>query len=408
MRGEYEEIGAEGGSMASTSSVGGLPGSPPTPKSLQSLGHKILSLSSEIVSRSPLVRALLACIAFAGALAFVYESWLGTSHKGFGIMHFILVLAFASYAYNTEFRRLPRKTQEVKDLRGKCRKLVQARRAAGLLRLEKDTRLRREHWPAPPHSGLKAYLYKESSLDLESVESPMKRRELDYRRLCTQIAREALVSAKDGGPANLSKALFRLLSQAGPEPVKDPDLYKDMHHALDVIEDQLGRGDKEPSGFYCRLCLGYQNADRKSGVTLKCGHTICKECSLSLVDSSLSGAIGVPISCPVGCNSLMSPQMLRSSLSDDTFDRFQRIHTVKMSLQASAPHVRSLASELAEARKGLLMRSTSKEKGSGSGRPQQGSATELKLRISLHSDASSSGSRFADPSSRLNHRTRLR
>ena len=100
--------------------------------------------------------------------------------------------------------------------------------------------------------------------------------------------------------------------------------------------------------------------------------------------------------------------MLRSSLSDDTFDRFQRIHTVKMSLQASAPHVRSLASELAEARKGLLMRSTSKEKGSGSGRPQQGSATELKLRIRLHSDASSSGSRFADPSSRLNHRTRLR
>ena len=100
----------------------------------------------------------------------------------------------------------------------------------------------------------------------------------------------------------------------------------------------------------------------------------------------------------------MSPQLLRSSLSDDIFERFQRIHTVKMSLQASAPHVRSLASELAEARKGLALSAKSRDR-------QQDAALDKNLRIRTkaikEASSSSSGSRFADTSV-LNHRSRIR
>ncbi|QDZ23621.1 hypothetical protein HOP50_11g61610 [Chloropicon primus] len=397
------------GEDASTSGSG-FSGKQTSTSSLESLGNKILALSSEIVSRSPLVRALLACLGFLGALGILYESW---ARQRFGLAHWVLFLAFVGYAYFTEARRIPRKKKEVQELRKKCRKLVQARRAAGLLRLEKDTRLRREHWPAPPHSGLKAYLYKESSIDLDamSVESPMKRK-LDYKRLCTQIVRELLFSSREGEGARGegARSLFRLLSQAGVEPVKDPELYRDMHLALDEVERQLKRNasaDKEQAtGFYCRLCLGFQN--KGGSVTLKCKHKICKECSLSLVESSLSGAIGVPISCPVGCNSLMSPHMMRSSLNEETFERFQRIHTVKMSLQASAPHVRSLASELAEARKGLAKSRERRDSKESNANAKGGNLNELKLRTSIVNESSSSGSRFADPMSRLNHRTRLK
>ena len=275
--------------------------------------------------------------------------------------------------------------------------------------------MRRDHWPAPPKSGLKAYLYKESSLNSMAVESPMKRRQLDYKNLCTKIAHEVLISARDGAGTSASnagesfKSLFRLLSQAGPEPVKDPELYRDMHLALDGVEKQLKRS--QAKGFYCRLCLGYQNGNGKSCcVTLKCKHNICKECAQSLVESSLSGTIGVPISCPVGCNSIMSPQLLKPMLSEALFERFQRIHTVKVSLQASAPHVRSLANDLAEARKGLaLRRNSNKDRSASSGHKDEGSegpkVGDLKIRTNvLGQSSTSSATRFADTSGGLNHR----
>ena len=377
-----------------------------TGSSLGHLGDKIVRLVSEIMSKSRVARVVVALVSCMGLGTLLYASWSARLSS----VHFLWVGMFGFYAYVTEVKRLRAKDKEIKQLREKCRKLVKARRAAGLLRLEKDTRMRREHWPAPPHSGAKAYLYKE----VDTMDSPKLRRQVDYKKLCVQIAQELLQHKEVGttssssassslalSTGNTMKSLFRLLSQAGPEPVKDPELYRDMHLALDEVEKQLRM--KPSKDFYCRLCLGYQNGDQKSSpVTLKCGHHICRECALSLVESSIGGTIGVPISCPVGCNSLMSPQMLRSILSDDLFERFQRIHTVKMSLQASAPHVRSLASELAEARKGLAKtreRRDSKEKSL---------SPELTIRTgSSVKESSSSGSRFSDTSI-LNHRARFK
>ncbi len=429
---KYEEL-----ATATTSAFGEGEGDPVSPSSsLEALGQKIVSLSTEIWSRSKVCRVFVTLLAALGLGSAVYGSFLSRSSQGFRPAHLAWLAFFSVYAYYTETRRISGLRREMKALREKCRKLVQARRAAGLLRLEKDTRHRREHWPAPPHSGAKAHLYK----DVASVDSPTARsRRVDYKSLCAQISQELLVSQRgdaatgmaaaagagaEGGAAAAVKArigslksLFRMLSQAGPEPVKDPELYRDMHLALDELErlQQQQARAAGAGGFYCRLCLGYQAGKAQgsktspggSGVTLKCGHTICKDCSHSLVESSISGAIGVPVSCPVGCNALMSPQMLRHSLSDDLFERFQRIHTVKMSLQASAPHVRSLASELAEARKGLaLSRSKSRERERRNSKEKaKAFSPELTIRTSTTTSlGSGSGSRFSDTTSLLNHR----
>ena len=389
---DYENLGPSSnlGSSSSSSS------------SLQALGARIVTLSTEILSRSKACRIFVLVLSLAGAGCFLYATFLTQG----SFTHVTWLVLFSAYAYYTETRRVRRRRTEVKELREKCRTLVQARRAAGLLRLQKDTRLRREHWPVPPHSGAKAFLTSMSKeVDSMAVDSPKRTRQVDYKTLCAQMAQEILhrerinsVSAR----VDSLKSLFRLLSQAGPEPVKDPELYRDMHLTLDEVERKA-----ETEGFYCRLCLGYQNGSHKNScapVALKCKHKICRDCSHSLVESSLSGTIGVPISCPVGCNSLMSPQLLRSSLSDDIFERFQRIHTVKMSLQASAPHVRSLASELAEARKGLALSAKSRDR-------QQDAALDKNLTIRTkaikEASSSSSGSRFADTSV-LNHRSRIR
>ena len=233
------------------------------------LGDKIVKLCQEILSRSKTLRVFLGLGCLAGLGWILRLSW-----ESFSGTHWLWLFIFVCYAYVTETKRIRLRGKEIKGLREKCRKLVQARRAAGLLRLEKDTRMRREHWPAPPHSGAKAYLFKE----LDAMDSPKIRdRQVNYKQLCIQIAQEFLQPATASASTSFStpvipsshkdksgshsesqrlrtaKSLFRLLSQAGPEPVKDAELYRDMHLALDEVERQIqSNATQNSGGFYCR------------------------------------------------------------------------------------------------------------------------------------------------------------
>mmetsp|Transcript_12552 Transcript_12552/g.31855 ORF Transcript_12552/g.31855 Transcript_12552/m.31855 type:complete len:373 (+) Transcript_12552:135-1253(+) len=354
---------------------GGLEFKPKGSK-LSQLSSRVVDLTSELFSKSLCLRITFLLLGLGALFWLLYESV-----STFSGIHLVWLILIGTYGYITERCRLGSCRVENKKLQEKCKKLVQARRAAGLLRLDKDTSLRREHWPAPPHSGAKAFLFKEDLID--APQSPHK---IDYRDLCISMTSELLAHNRRASIGDVSKSwhtLFRLLSQAGPEPVKDAELYKDMHIALDEVERQLQSASQ---GFYCRLCLGYQRSN--DPVKLKCSHCICKNCATSLVSSAIAGSIGVPISCPVGCSSLMSPQIARKFLGEEDFDRFQRIHNVKMSLTISAPHSRSLASELAEARRGLL----AKDPGSNE--------------VKMASEGATSAPVLGFPGNNLSHRNR--
>ena len=70
-------------------------------------------------------------------------------------------------------------------------------------------------------------------------------------------------------------------------------------------------------------------------------------CAVFVVPSSIAGQCHIPIYCPVGCNSTLHPRLLGNILDDDLHDRFSRLHSVKASLQQSAPHSRDFARDLA-------------------------------------------------------------
>ena len=50
----------------------------------------------------------------------------------------------------------------------------------------------------------------------------------------------------------------------------------------------------------------------------------------------------------------MSPQIVKKHLTEDAYERFQRVHSVKMSLTISAPHSRALTRDLEAVRLNFL------------------------------------------------------
>ena len=136
-------------------------------------------------------------------------------------------------------------------------------------------------------------------------------------------------------------------------PCADPALFKLLHGTLDSVERGGDRTQKHGGGFHCRSCLA-QLYSGTLGVRLDCGHELCKKCTVSLVESALDGNCRIPVFCPAGCNTTLHPTKVRQHLDDDTYERFQRLHDVRSSLQQSAPHSRGLGRDLAALRSRLV------------------------------------------------------
>jgi len=100
-------------------------------------------------------------------------------------------------------------------------------------------------------------------------------------------------------PRALSKWLLQQLSQVGPQPERDAELYRILHTCLDHADDW----DAEGSQWHCRLCLAAQTRwVQKRRVRLsQCSHALCENCAKQLVADALAGHIKIPITCPVGC-----------------------------------------------------------------------------------------------------------
>lgn len=268
---------------------------------------------------------------------------------GWGIGKIYLGLGTVFYLAYTEGFRIRDRERALAASRAKIRELVAARRAAGLMRLEADVRLRRQDWPKPPHSGATAALR-------HAGDRTFHIRQVDYRNLCIDSLEKIMSNVSKGGGKGTPQGkaedwqwLLRKLSQAGPVPGRDDELYGHLHEAIDHV-DRNAHGDH----FYCRLCLGLQSGGSKP-VQLVCKHKLCTKCASSIVEAAVAGNVGVPIACPVGCNGCVTPQLVQNipGLTSPVFDRFKRMHDVKVSLQQSAPHSRNLKDALAEARNGL-------------------------------------------------------
>ena len=96
---------------------------------------------------------------------------------GWGIGKIYLRLGTVFYLAYTEGFRIRDRERALAESRAKIRELVAARRAAGLMRLEADVRLRRQDWPKPPHSGATAALR-------HAGDRTFHIRQVDYRNLC--------------------------------------------------------------------------------------------------------------------------------------------------------------------------------------------------------------------------------
>ncbi|XP_075265808.1 uncharacterized protein LOC142358256 [Convolutriloba macropyga] len=216
-------------------------------------------------------------------------------------------------------------------------------------------------WPRPPYSYTATVLRK---FDTERI-SPIHEREVDYRALAQDLVAK-MVEAVGGGEgrehndepgspvspvtpvtsAALRTWLLQRLMHEGPTPERDPELFKSLHNIVDIAEDHV------IEGFFCRLCLSYHSAAGKVRcVELECGKCLCGRCAKEMVEGVLDGRVRVPVACPTGnCHAVLSPDLVQDIVSADDFERFQRMHSVKMSLDKSAPHKRDLASQLAQAR----------------------------------------------------------
>jgi len=153
------------------------------------------------------------------------------------------------------------------------------------------------------------------------------------------------------------------LMHDGPSPEKDPEIFQELHKAIDIAEQ---RG--ESRGYYCRLCLGYQTSglSKSFKVQMDCGKCLCSRCAKELVEGVLEGRVRLPLACPTGnCTSVLTPNLVQHLLEDEDYDRFKRMHDVKMSLDRSAPHKDGLAARLAEARS--LGSSQGSQHGAGKG-----------------------------------------
>lgn len=255
------------------------------------------------------------------------------------------------YALWNEFYRLKALNHQLVQLSLKCRRLMEARRAAGLLRLEQDLHGRRKGWSAPPVSGFVAAL--------KSGAPPPR---CDYRHLAVECFAklESLgLAAKRRGDAaaasDLRQWTLRLLKQGGLDPGLDVELYQRLHACLDEVD----RADASSMAYHCRLCLGWQSrGDRGSSASApatmnKCGHRICPECARGLLDDALRGHVPIPVTCPVGCAGegrevsgngqvgTLHPSQARHLMAEEPYERFKRLYDVKVSLAQSAPHSRS-------------------------------------------------------------------
>ena len=277
---------------------------------------------------------------------------------GAGGLSAAAALCVALYAGYTEMSRIGRREGQILILRGKVRELMQSRRAAGLLRLQADVRRRRQDFPQPPFSSATAALARRRAGRREPL------RQVDYRRLCIAslealVADARLVTVQGGaGPSERGgkwQWLLANLSRAGPEPGRDNELYALLHMSIDNVEQRC-----EGDNFYCRLCLGFKGGREKS-VGLKCRHRVCCGCARLLVEGAIDGFVKMPIACPVGCDGIVTPSLVDGLIETPVFERFKRLHDVKMSLAQSAPHSQNLGDALKEARAAMAQQSRSQK-----------------------------------------------
>ena len=280
-------------------------------------------------------------------------------HPGGGVGGLVAAfsLCAALYAGYTEVCRIGRREAQIITLQEKVRELMQSRRAAGLLRLEADVRRRRQDFPQPPFSGATAALARRRA----GRRNPL--RQVDYRRLCISsleaLVAEARRATAQGGGSGEGQEKWQWLqghlSRAGPEPGRDDELYALLHLSIDNIE-KLYLGEN----FYCRLCLGFKGGREKS-VGLKCKHRVCAGCAQLLVDGAVDGFVKIPIACPAGCNGILTPGLVDGLVEGPAFERFKRLHDVKMSLAQSAPHSQNLGDALKEARAAMAQNNRSQK-----------------------------------------------
>lgn len=273
---------------------------------------------------------------------------------GFGVAHqaCTVVSIAVLYAGFTETVRIQRYRGQQKELSAKVRELLEARRAAGLQRLGTEVAARQQSWPRPPYSYTATVL---GRFDNERV-TPMQDREVNYRALAGDAVSKVLelvesIEANQGATKALlvHSWLMQRLMHEGPSPEKDSQMFQELHKAIDIAER---RG--ESRGYYCRLCLGYQTSglSKSFKVQMGCGRCLCSRCAKELVEGVLQGRLRLPLACPTGnCTSMLTPSLVEHILEEEDFERFKRMHDVKMSLDRSAPHEDGLAARLAEARR---------------------------------------------------------
>ena len=96
-------------------------------------------------------------------------------------------------------------------------------------------------------------------------------------------------SQGDSSGANaLASWCFRILSQAGLTPDRDPELFRILHSCLDIIEEGA-LGARDGPGYYCRACLGFQEVRRAVPIVFPHGKRLCPSCCRTLVDGALEG-----------------------------------------------------------------------------------------------------------------------
>lgn len=161
------------------------------------------------------------------------------------------------YALWNEFHRLREYNRALTALNLKCKRLMEARRAAGLLRLEQDLHGRRKGWSMPPVSGAVAAL--------KSGGAPPHR--CDYRQLAVECfgkleaaGREARRRGDAAGAYDLQQWTLRLLKQGGLDPGADVELYQRLHTCLDEVD----RVDAAVMAYHCRWGSGTSHRGHRS------------------------------------------------------------------------------------------------------------------------------------------------
>lgn len=175
-------------------------------------------------------------------------------------------LGGVAYALWNEFYRLRAYNRALTALNLKCKRLMEARRAAGLLRLEQDLHGRRKGWSMPPVSGAVAAL--------KSGGGGAAQRRCDYKQLAVECfgrldaaGREAKRRGDAAGAYDLQQWTLRMLKQGGLDPGEDVELYQRLHSCLDEVD----RVDASAMAYHCRRGPGTAyRADEPIHFALRC------------------------------------------------------------------------------------------------------------------------------------------